>query len=121
MRTFFLVALFAFFTTFPAVGQSVQTFVHDFGEHKIYQRFGKIRSTTWVTTIKIEDRQCKQMFVSLVNIKDNRVVFKQGGTVWKLQETEGGMNIEFPDGNKIKYKPVSGKTPIRYCTKGKEI
>jgi len=121
MRTLFLAILFILFTTFPAAGQSVQTFVHDFGEHKIYQRFGNAEGTTWVTTIKIEDRQCKQMFVSLVDIQDNRVVFKQGGTVWKLQETKGGMNIEFPDGNTVKYRLSSGKAPLLYCTKGKEI
>lgn len=122
MRTLFLSVLFFFFVPLMAFGQSVQTFVHDFGEHKVYQRFGNIRGTTWVTTIKIKDRQCKQMFVSLVEIENEKIVFKRGGTVWKLQEFEDGIRIEFPSGRQVKYKPADGEVPMQYCVgSGKEI
>ncbi len=122
MRTLFLSVLFFFFASMMALGQSVQTFVHDFGEHKVYQRFGNIRGTTWVTTIKIKDRQCKQMFVSLVEIENEKIVFKRGDTVWKLQELEDGIKIEFPSGRAVKYKPADGEVPMQYCAEsGKEI
>lgn len=122
MRTLFLSVLFFFSVPLMALGQSVQTFVHDFGEHKVYQRFGNIRGTTWVTTIKIKDRQCKQMLVSLVEIEDKKIVFKRGGTVWKLQKFEDGIRIEFPSGRAVKYKPTDSEVPMRYCSgSGKEI
>ena len=121
MRTFFLSILFLAMAAAPTAAQSVQTFVHDFGEHKVYQRFGNFQSTTWVTTIKIENHQCKQMFVSLVEIEDEKIVFKRGGTVWKLQRAENGINIKFPDDRVVNYEPADGKVPMRYCSGGKEI
>ena len=119
MRTFFLAILFALFVPSDSVGQSVQTFVHDFGEYKIYQRVGSAGSVTWITTVKIKGRECKQMFVSPVKITDNRIVF-QGGTTWKLRKAEGGMKIEFPDERVVKYK-FTDENPLRYCGGKREI
>lgn len=105
-----------------AAGQSVQTFVHDFGEYKVYQRFGNIRGTTWATTIKIKNRQCKHMLVSLVEIEDEKIVLKRGGTVWKLRRFEDGIKTEFPSGRAVKYKPADGEVPMQYCAgSGKEV
>lgn len=119
MRTFFLAILFALLTPVLAAGQSVQTFVHDFGEYKIYQRVGSAESVTWITTVKIKSRECKQMFVSPVKITDNRIVFR-GGTVWKLRKAEDGMKIEFPNERVVKYE-FTDENPLRYCGGKQEI
>lgn len=116
-KSFLFVILFAFLTV-PALGQSTQTFVHEFEDHKIYQRIGSAKSVTWVTTVKIKDRQCKRMFVSPVEITDNRIVF-QGDTVWKIAKAKGGIEITFPNDKTVKYKPAD-TNPLQYCKGGRE-
>lgn len=122
MKKIFLVILFAFFAA-PAMGQSTQTFVHDFGDYKVYQTLGNFEDVSWITTAKIKDRSCERVHVSPVEVSGDSIIFEQGktDTVWRTQYTEdGGVVFKFPNGENVKYE-TADLNPRKYCGEGREI
>jgi hypothetical protein len=120
MKKTFFVILFALFTV-PAMGQGAQTFVHDFGDYKIYHKVGNIRGAdSFLISAKIKDRDCKELKVSPVKITDNAIVFIRGteDTAWKLEEKENGVLFKFPNGVEKVYKPTDFK-PLKLCRPGR--
>jgi hypothetical protein len=122
MKNYFLVLAFLTLMVGTSNAQSIQTFVYDFGEHKTYLRVGSSnidKSVSWVTTVKIKDHQCKQIYVSPVKITDNRIVF-EGGTVWKVSKAKRGIKIIFPSQETVKYK-LTDENPLQYCKRKRGI
>lgn len=117
MRKLLVAFVLCFFFTLPAMGQSMQSFVHDFGDFKVYHTFAQIESVTFVETAKIQDGVCKKVFVSPVDIKDTRVVFS-GGTVWKLRKAEDGIEVETPLDDGLLFKPAK-LDPVKLCAEKK--
>jgi hypothetical protein len=117
MKKFFFAFVFLFFMASPAAGQSMQSFVHDFGEYKVYHTFGQVETVSFVESAKFVDGVCRQVYTSPVKFKSSKVVFR-GGTVWKIEKRKNGLFINTPVGDGNLYKPAK-ISPMKLCRKEK--
>jgi hypothetical protein len=91
MKKLILATLLCLFAI-PAMGQT-KSFVHDFGDYKVYQTFGKLEATSFVQTSKVVDNVCKKTFTLPVEFKGGKIIFSED-TAWQVKSSENGIYLK---------------------------
>jgi len=104
-----LAALLLIVASFVTTAEAQErTFVHRFETKTVFLEV----ADHWLEVWAVTDEAC-MMYPSSPEVTDSALKFK-GGTTWTLTATEGGMEVTFPQGRTVRYKPTE-KEPESIC------
>jgi hypothetical protein len=110
----FVLSFVLLFILYPTKSFS-QQYYHEFEDREVYIELNAHKQNIYtLTTVAKENDNCTG-FAQVVDLKGNKILFP-GGTVWKANKYENGIEISFPNkDNPVRYKAVKAN-PIVECS-----